>query len=82
MKQATASRLLTNYHLSACLHSAVEYCRSLWREEDGQDLVEYSLLLGFIAVGSMAALGGAQTSITSLWNAINKNLSTAATAAS
>jgi Flp pilus assembly pilin Flp len=82
MKQATRYQLLATSRLSAGLHTAAECVRSLWQEEDGQDLVEYSLLLGFIAVGSMAALGGAKSSITSLWNAINKDLSNAVSAAS
>ena len=27
---------------------------SLWREEDGQDLIEYSLLITFIAIATAA----------------------------
>jgi pilus assembly protein Flp/PilA len=44
----------------------------LWREEDGQDLVEYGLLLVLVA---LAAIAGMKT----LANAINVTFSSAAT---
>ena len=45
--------------------------------EDGQDLVEYSLLLAFIAlagVGSYLAVGG---NVTTLWTIVNNRLTDA-----
>jgi pilus assembly protein Flp/PilA len=47
-------------------------------EEDGQDLVEYSLLLAFIALAAIALLSAAGTSVTSIWTSINTGLTSAA----
>lgn len=38
-----------------------EFLRALWNDESGQDLAEYAMLLGLIAlvvVGAVMALGG------------------------
>ncbi|MGA7409850.1 MAG: Flp family type IVb pilin [Bryobacteraceae bacterium] len=53
-------------------------CKKLWSEEDGQDLVEYSLLLAFIALAAVALLTTVKASITTIWTSINSSLSTAA----
>jgi Flp pilus assembly pilin Flp len=50
----------------------------LLHEEEGQDLVEYSLLLAFIALAAIALLSAAGTSVTSIWNSINTGLTSAA----
>ena len=55
---------------------------ALWREEDGQDLVEYSLLLAFIALAAVAILNSASSSISTLWKDISNALTSATTAAS
>lgn len=51
-------------------------------EEEGQDLIEYTLLLAFVALGSasiyIAAGGNTQT----IWNSASNTLVNAATAAS
>ena len=47
------------------------------KEEDGQDLVEYSLLLAFIALAAVALLSGVRTSINKIWPQINSTLATA-----
>ena len=44
----------------------------LWKEEHGQDLTEYALLVTLVALGSVAAMG-------SLSHAISKAFSSAAT---
>lgn len=51
---------------------------ALWKETDGQDLVEYSLLLGFIAISTISILTGVRTSMNSLWTKISSALSSAA----
>ena len=56
----------------------MSFCKNLWREEDGQDLVEYSLLLAFIALAAVALLTTVKASITTIWTSINSSLSTAA----
>lgn len=50
----------------------------LREEEDGQDLVEYSLLLAFIALAAIALLSAAGTSVSSIWTTINTGLTSAA----
>lgn len=52
--------------------------RAFWHEEDGQDLVEYSLLLAFIALAAVTLLSGVKGSITTIWTSISTNLATAA----
>lgn len=51
---------------------------ALWQEEEGQDLVEYSLLLAFIALAAIALLSAAGGSVKSIWTSINANLTSAA----
>ena len=50
----------------------------LREEEDGQDLVEYSLLLAFIALAAVALLSAAGASVTSIWSSINSGLTSGA----
>jgi len=52
--------------------------KSFYQDQAGQDLVEYSLLLGFLALGSLALLSSAGTSVKSIWTSISTNLTTAA----
>ena len=56
--------------------------KAFWQEEDGQDLVEYSLLLAFIALAAVALLSSVKTQITTLWSDISNALSSATSAAS
>ena len=51
----------------------------LWREEQGQDLIEYTLMLAFVALASAALFSTAGTSINQIWSKTNSQLSTAAT---
>lgn len=55
---------------------------AFWREEDGQDLVEYSLLLAFIALAAVTVLTSTSGSLNKLWDTISNTLSSAATSAS
>lgn len=54
--------------------------QAFWREEDGQDLIEYALLMAFIALAAVAVLGSLQGSVKSLWNSVSNALSNAVTA--
>ena len=55
--------------------------KRFWNEEDGQDLVEYTLLLAFVALASAALFIGAGTSINSIWSTANSRLAQASTSA-
>ena len=54
---------------------------AFWKEEDGQDMVEYALLLAFVALAAVAVLGTVKTQISGLWTSVSSSL-TAAGAAS
>ena len=56
----------------------IQTIKSFEQDETGQDLVEYSLLLGFLALGSLALLSSAGGSIKTIWTSISTNLTTAA----
>jgi Flp pilus assembly pilin Flp len=51
---------------------------AFWQEEDGQDLVEYSLLLAFIALAAVALLSGVGGNIKTIWTSIASQVSNAA----
>ena len=50
--------------------------------EQGQDLIEYTLLMAFVALASAALFIGAGSSIKGIWGATNTQLTTANTSAS
>ena len=52
------------------------------RDEQGQDLIEYTLLLAFVALASAALFIGAGNSVKGIWTATNTQLSSANSAAS
>lgn len=52
------------------------------RDEQGQDLVEYTLLLAFVALASAALFIGAGGSVSQIWATANTQLGAAASAAS
>jgi Flp pilus assembly pilin Flp len=51
-------------------------------DEQGQDLIEYTLLLAFVALASAALFTSAGSSVNGIWGAASTNLSNAATQAS
>jgi len=52
--------------------------KNFLHEEQGQDLIEYTLLLAFVALASAALFIGAGGSISTIWTSANTNLATAA----
>jgi pilus assembly protein Flp/PilA len=51
---------------------------SLVRHEEGQDLIEYALLVGLISLVAVAALTLTGTSVNDIFNAIQAKLAAAA----
>jgi Flp pilus assembly pilin Flp len=51
----------------------------LWKEEEGQDLTEYALLLVLIALASMAALTPLATAINKVFSNAASNLTASGT---
>ncbi len=52
---------------------------ALWKDTRGQDLVEYALLAGFVAVAAGALLPGISTSISKIFSRMGSVLTAAAT---
>ena len=53
--------------------------KTLLRDTRGQDLVEYALLAGFVAVAAGALLPGISVSISTIFSKMSSVLTTAAT---
>jgi len=51
--------------------------QELWREDEGQDMVEYALLLGFIVLCAAVVLTNTRTQVSAIWSTINSSLSSA-----
>ncbi len=57
------------------------FVRSFWNDEQGQDLIEYTLLMAFVALASAALFLGTGGSISGIWTKVNSQLVAANTAA-
>ncbi|MGA2327277.1 MAG: Flp family type IVb pilin [Bryobacteraceae bacterium] len=57
------------------------YLTNFLRDEQGQDLIEYTLLLAFVALASAALFIGAGGKVSTIWTAANNQLSNAAACA-
>lgn len=55
-----------------------EFFGCLWSDEQGQDLIEYTLMLAFVALASAALFSSAGTSINQIWSKTNTQLNAAA----
>jgi pilus assembly protein Flp/PilA len=51
----------------------------LWKDERGQDLIEYALMAGFVAVAAGAIMPGVSTSISTIFSKVASVMSKAAT---
>ena len=49
----------------------------IWRDTRGQDLIEYALMAGFVAVAAGAIMPGVAASITSIFSQVNSIMVTA-----
>ena len=58
------------------------FVRNFWNDEQGQDLIEYTLLMAFVALASAALFLGAGGSIAGIWTTTNTQLTNANTSAS
>jgi Flp pilus assembly pilin Flp len=58
--------------------SAVRHLGSaLLQEQDGQDLVEYALLMAFIALAAVSVLTSLSANLSTLWDSVSNALSDA-----
>ena len=51
----------------------------IWRDERGQDLIEYALMAGFVAVAAGAIMPGVATSISTIFSEVSSSLNNAST---
>ncbi len=56
--------------------------RNLRNDDQGQDLIEYTLLMAFVALASAALFISSGTSVKSIWGITSNQLSQAASSAS
>ncbi len=57
------------------------FVRNFCNDEQGQDLIEYTLLMAFVALASAALFLGTGGSISGIWTKVNSQLVAANTAA-
>jgi Flp pilus assembly pilin Flp len=55
----------------------VNILKNFLRDDQGQDIIEYTLLLAFVALASAALFLGAGSSINGIWSVANSRLSVA-----
>ena len=53
------------------------WCCGFWRDEGGQGLIEYTLLLTFIVLATFAFIGSGRPMVNAIWGAANTHLDTA-----
>jgi Flp pilus assembly pilin Flp len=53
-----------------------DFILQLWKDESGQDLTEYALLLVLIALAAITAMGTLATAIKAVYSTAAKNLAT------
>lgn len=52
----------------------MELMKRLMKEEEGQGLVEYALIVGFIALIAVAAISASGTAVNGVWTKIQTEL--------
>ena len=61
--------------------SLIDLGRRFFHEQDGQDTMEYTLLLGFVALAAAAIFPVVSANIKTIWQVASNHLSNAASAA-
>jgi pilus assembly protein Flp/PilA len=52
----------------------MKFLTEFWRDEQGQDLIEYALMAGFVAVAAGAVMPSVSTSISTIFSKIGSVL--------
>jgi len=60
----------------------VSLIKNFWNDDQGQDLIEYTLLMAFVALASAALFLGAGGSLKGIWTTSNTQLEAANSSAS
>jgi Flp pilus assembly pilin Flp len=59
----------------------LKFAKRLWADENGQDLIEYTLLLAFVALTSAAVYISSGGYVLGIWNTTGSQLANAAAVA-
>lgn len=59
-----------------------EMLNMFWEDEQGQDLIEYTLLLAFVCIATAALFISSGGSLSGIWSSTNSQLAVANTSAS
>lgn len=60
----------------------MKFLQNFLKDEQGQDLIEYTLLLAFVALAAAALFTNVGSSISTIWTSASTTTASAATAAS
>lgn len=60
----------------------MQLLRNFWHDDKGQDLIEYTLLMAFVALASAALFLGVGGSVSGIWSQTATNIASANTQAS
>jgi pilus assembly protein Flp/PilA len=52
-----------------------KFIKTFLKDESGQDLVEYALLLSLLAIAGVAGLGTLATTVNGIWNTASTKVS-------
>jgi pilus assembly protein Flp/PilA len=58
-------------------HRALIFLMRAWRDRRGQDLIEYALMAGFVAVAAGAIMPGISSSISSIFSQVGSVMTSA-----
>jgi Flp pilus assembly pilin Flp len=70
---------ITTYNAAMTLLNRTLVKLKIWRDRRGQDLIEYALMAGFVAVAAGAIMPNVATSISTIFSQINSVMTTAST---
>ena len=54
-----------------------QWVRVFWQDQSGQDIVEYSLLVTFLAIATMWVVASGRPAVNAIWVGANSTISTA-----
>ncbi len=60
-------------------NTTILHCFKQWRATHGQDLIEYALMAGFVAVAAGAVMPGVASSISTIFSKVGSVLKVAST---
>jgi Flp pilus assembly pilin Flp len=60
---------------------SIALLQQFWQAEDGQDMIEYSLLLALIALVAISIMSAMSPDISKIWSGISKQVNAGASAA-